>query len=155
MKKFILALLISTLSLLASQIEIKDAYVRATPPNLPNSAAFMKVVNHSDKDIAIIKARSTISKTVELHTHDMSDGIMKMYQVPEIIIPAKGETLLQPSGFHIMIIGLNQALKEGEKVKLEINFSNGESKIIEAPIKSVMDGMMNKMDHSKHMKHKQ
>ena len=154
MKKFILFVLISSLSLMASEIEIKDAYVRASPPGIPNTAAFMEIINHTNKDISLIKVNTAISKAAELHTHDMKDGIMKMYQVPEIVIAAKGKTVLKPGGFHIMIIGLNQALKEDQKVTLEMGFSNEESITIEMPIKSVMNGMMHKgMNHDEHMKH--
>jgi periplasmic copper chaperone A len=144
MKKFLLIALLSATTLFASNIEVKDAYVRATPPGLPNSAAFMTVENNTDKDIAIVKATSDISKVVELHTHSMKDGVMKMYQVPKIDVPANGKTELKPGGFHVMLIGLHKALKVGEKVTYTLEFSNGETKTITAPIKTVMGGMMKK-----------
>lgn len=154
MKKFILFILVSCLSLLASEIEIKDAYVRASPPGVPNTAAFMQIVNHLNKDISLTKVNTTISKIAELHTHEMKNGIMKMYQVPKIVIPANGKTILKPGGFHIMIIGLNKILKKGEIVELEMIFSNNYKTTIKVPVKSVMNGMMHKeMDHSQHMKH--
>ena len=151
MKKFILFVLVSVSTLFASNIKVQDAYVRATPPNLPNSAAFMSVKNDSNKDISIVKASSNISKVVELHTHDMKDGVMKMYQIPEIVIPAKGKTTLKPGGLHIMFIGLKNPLKEGEEVTFTLELSNGESKTITAPIKTVMGGMKH---HGHHMHHK-
>lgn len=148
MKKIITLLAFSISILLASELKIEDGYVRATPPNLPNSAAFMKVKNSSNETISIVKASSDASKVVELHTHLMKDGVMKMIQVPNIKIPANGEVSLQPGGLHIMLIGLNQALKEGENVTLTIEFSNGESKTITVPVKTVMGGMKH---HGHHM----
>jgi copper(I)-binding protein len=150
MKKFLLFALISASTLFASGIEVKDAYVRATPPGLPNSAAFMSVENGTNKDIAIVKATSDISKVVELHTHSMKDGMMKMYQVPKIDVPANGETTLKPGGFHVMLIGLHKPLKVGEKVTFTLIFSNGESKTVTAPVKTVMGGMMKKEMKKKH-----
>lgn len=144
MKKFIFLVFLSASTLFASNIEVKDSYVRATPPGLPNSAAFMSVENNTNKDIAIIKATSEVSKVVELHTHSMKDGVMKMYQVPKIDIPANGKTELKPGGFHVMLIGLNKPLKEGEEITLTLEFSNGETTTIKAPIKTVMNGMMHK-----------
>lgn len=142
MKKFILLVFVSFSTLFASSIKVENAYVRATPPNLPNSAAFMSVENDLDEDISILEATSDVSKVAELHTHQMKDGVMKMYQVPKIDVPAKGKTALKPGGFHIMLIGLNHPLKAGENVTLTLKFSNGETQTIVAPIKSVMDGMM-------------
>jgi copper(I)-binding protein len=144
MKKFLLLALLSASTLFASEIEVKDAYVRATPPGLPNSAMFMKVENNSDKDVAILKATSNISKVVELHTHSMKDGVMKMYQVPKIDVKAKSTTELKPGGFHIMLIGLHKPLKVGEEVTFTLEFSNGKTTTITAPIKTVMAGMNHK-----------
>lgn len=144
MKKILLLALLTLSTLFASDIEVKDAYVRATPPGLPNSAAFMTVENNTDKDIAIVKATSNVSKVVELHTHSMKDGVMKMYQVPKVDIPANGKTELKPGGFHVMLIGLHKPLKVGEEVTYTLEFSNGESTTITAPIKTVMGGMMKK-----------
>jgi len=153
MKKLLITALLSASTLLASSIEIDDAYVRATPPGLPNSAAFLTVKNTTSSDIDIIKASSDIAQNVELHTHDMKDGIMKMYQVPKITVPKNAEVTLKPGGYHVMLIGLNNPLKVGENVALTLELSNGETKTINAPIKTVMGGMKHhNMDHDK-MKH--
>lgn len=147
MKKVFLSLFIGTMALFASSIEVKDSYVRATPPGLPNSAAFMTLVNTTDKDLAVVKASSAVSKVVELHTHTMKDGVMKMFQIPKIDVPANGETVLKPGGLHIMLIGLYNPLKVGEKVDLTLEFSNGETKTITAEIKTVMGGMQHHGNH--------
>jgi len=150
MKKLITLVLLSLSTLLASNIKINDAYARATPPGLPNSAAFMSISNDTTANVHILKATSSIAKFVELHTHDMKNGVMKMYQVPKITIPKKGKVVLQPGGFHIMLIGLYKPLKKGETITLTLELSNGEAKTITAPIKSVMSGMKHKgMNHSK------
>ncbi len=150
MKKITLVLLFSIMSVFATDLLVEDAYVRATPPNLPNSAAFMVLKNSSNKNISVVKATSNVSKNVELHTHDMKDGVMKMYQVPKIDIPAKAETILKPGGFHVMLIGLHKPLKVGEKVTFTLELSNGETKTVTAPIKTVMAGMK---QHNHDMNH--
>ena len=141
MKKIILLMILSVIYTFANDIKVQNAYVRATPPKLPNSAAFMKLKNSSDKDISLINAKSNVSKVVELHTHDMKDGVMKMYKVPKINVPANGETTLKPGGFHVMFIGLHHPLKKGKEVTFTLEFSNGETQTITAPIKTVMGGM--------------
>ena len=147
MKKWFISALLLTSSLFASNIEISDAYVRATPPNLPNSAAFMSIENKSSQNISLMWAKSAIAKHVELHTHDMSNGVMKMYQVPKIDINAHSTTTLQPGGFHIMLIDLiKKPLSQSETIMLTLGFSNNEEITLNIPVKSVMGGMM-KMNH--------
>lgn len=149
MNRLILLGLFSVSTLLASDIRIENPYVRATPPNLPNSAAFMSIKNDSNKDISIVSGSSKIAKAVELHTHDMKNGVMKMYQVPKINIAANSKTTLKPGGLHVMFIGLKKPLKIGEDVTFTLNLSNGETKTITAPVKKVMSGMK----HHKNMHH--
>lgn len=141
--KSLVLLMLSATAIFASSLSVENPYVRATPPGLPNSAAFMSISNSSDKDISLVSARSDASSVVELHTHDMKDGVMKMYQVPKINIKANSSTVLKPGGFHIMLIGLKtKPLKEEMNVEIELHFSNGQNLKVFAPVKKVMSGMM-------------
>ncbi|WP_413701047.1 copper chaperone PCu(A)C [Psychromonas sp. KJ10-10] len=130
------ALLFSTLSN-ATVLNIEDAYVRATPPHTQNSAAFMLINNSSDEPLTLISASSDIADRVELHSHIMSDGMMKMRQVESITVDAKGSTELRPGSFHVMFLGLKSPLTEGDSVNLKLHFSNGDEIVIDAPIKKI------------------
>ncbi|RBQ28154.1 copper chaperone PCu(A)C [Aliarcobacter vitoriensis] len=142
MKKILFLFLLGNFAILsASSIEVKEPYVRATPPNMKNTASFMTLENKTDKNISLIKASSDVAKFVELHTHDMKNGVMSMYEVEKIDILANSNTVLQPSGFHIMFIDLNKSLENGEKVDLTLEFSNGETQKVTAEVKNVMHGM--------------
>ncbi|QKF81326.1 copper chaperone PCu(A)C [Halarcobacter ebronensis] len=141
MKKLFLTMLLASTFSFASQIEIEDAYVRATPPAVQNSAAFMTIRNSSSKNILLVKASSDVAKVVELHTHEMKNGVMKMYQVPSIEILANKEVSLNPGGYHIMLIELNKALKTNDTITLKLVFSDNSTKEITVPVRTIMDGM--------------
>lgn len=126
---------------------IHEPYVRATPPNAPTSAAFMHIMNGSDKDRAIVSATTPAAGRVELHTVITEGEVMKMRQVNTIEIPANGDVSLKPGGLHIMLFDLKQALKEGESVDINLTFANGDKKTVKAPIKKVMSGMKHKHKH--------
>jgi copper(I)-binding protein len=125
----------------ADAVMIKNAYVRAVPPGQPNSAAFLMLMNSSGSDHAVVGGESPVAKVVELHEHIHQNGMMKMRQIPRIGIKANDKTILQPGGLHIMLIGLKQELKKGEKVSLTLKFEDGSTKTVEAPVRSVMGGM--------------
>ncbi|WP_331776017.1 copper chaperone PCu(A)C [Sulfurospirillum sp. 1612] len=129
--------------LLAGNIEVKDAYVRAVPPNLPNSASFMTIINNGATAVDLTRADSTLADTLELHEHTMKNGMMVMAQVPKITIPAHGSVMLKPGGYHIMIIGLKKPIKPHDSVKMiNLHFSDGETLTLKnVPVKSVMGGM--------------
>lgn len=131
----------------ADAVTVVDPYVRLAPPGAMATAAFMVLKNGGSKDVKLIKADNSASKITELHTHINEGGVMKMRQVPAIEIKARGETALQPSGLHVMMIDLKRPMKEGDKVAITLGFDDGSSKSIEAPVRMPMP--MPAMDHSK------
>lgn len=124
----------------ADSVTVENAYARAVPPGQPNSASFLTLVNTSDTDHSVKAAASPVAATVELHTHTNNNGVMEMRQVPQIDVPAKGRTELKPGGFHIMLIGLKQDMKAGEKAALTLTFEDGSTTTVDAPIQDINVG---------------
>lgn len=149
MKLLIPALLMSTSLTQAADLTIDNAMARAVPPTAKMSAAFMTLTNNANTDLAVLSAESSVAKAVELHNNTMSDGKMKMRQVNQIDLPANQTTELKPGGLHVMLIGLNKALVEGETIDLTLNFSDGSSEALEIPIQQIKP-MMQKMHEHKH-----
>lgn len=129
-------------------VTFNDPYVRGVPPGQPNSAAFMQIVNKGSGDHALVSGSSPVSEVVELHTHTMEGGMMRMRQVDKIDLPA-GETVsLQPGGLHVMLIGLKQKLVPDEEVELTLTFEDGSAVTLKAPVRK-LKMKMKAMDHSK------
>ncbi|MDD3516803.1 MAG: copper chaperone PCu(A)C [Chromatiales bacterium] len=112
-----------------------DPYVRAMPPGIANTAAYMTLENAGDKPLRLIAARSDVAERVELHTHLHEGGMMRMREVEFIEIPAKGRATLQPGGLHVMLIGLRQTLEPGQMVSVTLEFEGGGSVALEAPVR--------------------
>lgn len=129
----------------SNHIAITMPFVRATPPMLPNSAAFMSIANHDAIDHSVVSASSDISEVVELHTHIHEGGMMRMRRIDQITIPANDRTQLKPGGLHIMLIGLKQTLRPGNHVEITLNFEDGSQQHVTAPIKKI--GMMMHRHH--------
>jgi copper(I)-binding protein len=140
----------------ADQISVVDPYVRMAPPGAKATGAFMTIRNAGDKATQLVSAASAAAKIVELHNHINDGGVMRMRQVKEIAVPAKGEAQLKPGGYHVMLIDMNAPLKEGDHVVLTLGFADGSNKEVHATVKKPMAEMpmggMGGMDHSK-MKH--
>lgn len=153
MKKMFFSLLTASIVLVngfalagsaADEVTVSDAYARAVPPGQPNSASFMMLSNGSAAGHAVVAAQSSVSRVTELHTHTMSEGMMKMRQVEKIEIPANGTTKLEPGGLHVMLIGLTQDLKPGDELSLTLTFEDGSSSRILVPVRMLQ--MMMKQD---------
>ncbi len=133
-----------------SKIMVDDAYARAS--NKMAGAAFMALVNHTDEDDRLIGASTDVAKRVELHTHmDMGDGVMKMMHVEEGFAIAAGEThMLQRGGDHVMLMGLNQELKQGDTITLTLTFEKAGDMVIEVPVDLARKPAAGGMKHSNH-----
>jgi len=134
-------------------VMVHDAYVRATPPGQPNAAAYLVLRNNAMHDIRLVSVKSDVAEVAEPHSHAMDAGMMKMRRVGHIDVPAGGETVLQPGGLHIMLMGLVKQLKPGEYVSLEFHFDNGQKQSMRVPVKMIA-GMSMTSGHDK-KKHKQ
>lgn len=132
------AMLIASQALAQSVIDVKDPYVRTSRPNAPVGAAFMVLQNTSDQADRLISAASEIAMRVELHTHDMgSNGVAQMREIEGgIEIPAGGEHELKRGGDHVMFMGLNRELMDGDSVTVTLTFENAGEVRIEIPVDS-------------------
>ncbi|WP_322488508.1 copper chaperone PCu(A)C [Chloroflexus sp.] len=102
--------------------------------NMAVSAAYMVLVNNGATD-AIVKAESDVAKSVELHNVIMENNVMQMRQVEAIEVPANGQVELKPGSYHVMLIGLNRDLKEGEEVLIKLTTRSGQTIEVKAPVR--------------------
>lgn len=121
----------------ADKLKIENSFVREMPPMSPATGAFMLIKNDSDAQIRIISANSTAAGKVELHTHIMDNGVMRMRQTEAINIPANGQVQLEPGGLHIMLIKPQPGLVEGKSVEIQLNLEDGSSKKITVPVRKM------------------
>ncbi|WP_033916164.1 copper chaperone PCu(A)C [Campylobacter sputorum] len=139
MKKVLLSTIVSGMMFAyAADIDVSNAYAKATPPNAKNSGAFMLIKNNTDKDIALVSATNSLSDVTELHTHIEENGMKKMIQVPKIDIKANSTTELKPGGLHVMFIGIKKPMVVGENVKMTLTFDNGQTVTLDkVPVKEI------------------
>jgi len=104
-----------------SQIEISNAWARATPAGAATAAAYLTIVAAAaDRLVAV---STSAAKKADLHTMTMDGGVMKMRQIAGIDLPAGQPVTLKPGGMHIMLTELAGPLKEGQSFALNLNFA--------------------------------
>ncbi|WP_027695702.1 copper chaperone PCu(A)C [Vibrio litoralis] len=142
------SLLISGSALAHDGLKYDEPYARATPPNAVNSAVFMTIENHMNKDRELVSASTDVAEKTELHTVEKEGDLMKMRQVDRIVLPAEGEVVLKPGSYHIMLLGVKQPLVEGETISVNLSYANGETETLDVPVKKVMSGMKHEHEHN-------
>lgn len=121
---------------LAGDIMVKDPYARTSTMMSKSGAAFMMLMNHGSEDDRLVAASSDVAQRVELHTHiEDANGVMKMVEVEEgFPVPAGGMHALARGGDHVMFMGLNRSLAQGDIVTLTLTFEKAGDMTIEVPV---------------------
>lgn len=141
MKKPLFALIasIAFASTAFAQTSVTEPWVRATVPAQKASGAFLQV--RSADAARLVSASSPVAKSVEIHKMEMHGQTMKMREVDGIDLPAGQTVTLASGGFHIMLVGLNKQLKEGESVPLTLVVQRKQGKnetvVVSAPVKAL------------------
>ena len=124
---FLLALLASPA---LAQVEIENAWTRATPPGAKTGAGYMTIRNKSSSPDHLIGAASPLAARVEMHVHLHDGNVMRMRPVKGYDIPANGSLQLKPGDAHLMFVDIERPFKPGEKVPATLRFERaGEKKV--------------------------
>lgn len=103
-------------------LHIGHPYARPTPPGASVGAAYLSIANKGQTTDKLVRAATTRAQGVELHSMSMEGDIMRMRQVQDIAALAGATVKLEPGGFHLMLTGLKQPLKAGERFPLILQF---------------------------------
>uniref|UniRef100_A0A2A4Z2R0 Copper chaperone PCu(A)C n=1 Tax=OCS116 cluster bacterium TaxID=2030921 RepID=A0A2A4Z2R0_9PROT len=107
----------------ADNLVITESWLRVSPKKV--AGAFFEIKNNSDQTINVISATAQGSQKVELHTHTLDNGIMRMRKVDLIDIPANGMQSFNPHSYHLMLFRLDEAaFAVGNMVEVELTFDN-------------------------------
>lgn len=104
-------------------LQIGHPYARPTVAHQPGGAAYLSIENKGSQGDRLIGAASPVAKSAQIHTMSMDGNVMKMREVGEIGLPPGTKVEMKPgNGYHIMLMGLSQPLKAGEKIPLTLIF---------------------------------
>jgi copper(I)-binding protein len=107
----------------AGEIRIDHPYARPTMPGQTSGAAYLTIENKGKNPDKLISIASPAAKSVEVHMMSMDGNIMKMREVSNLEIkPAATVTMKPGNGYHIMLIGIRQPLKVGDRIPLTLTF---------------------------------
>lgn len=107
----------------AGDLRIDQPIARPSVANQKAGAAYLIIDNRGSKADKLIAASSPASASVELHTMQMDGNIMRMREVPTIELQPGTKLTMKPGdGYHLMLIGLKQPLKAGDKFPLTLTF---------------------------------
>ena len=109
---------------LLKSLKIDHPFARATPPGAKTGGVFVSVENTGTQSDRLLGVSSPVAGVAELHQMSVDAGVMRMRGVAALEV-RPGETLeLKPGGYHVMLSGLRQPLKVGDRFPMTLTFQN-------------------------------
>ncbi|MFG0865264.1 copper chaperone PCu(A)C [Pseudomonas sp. FYR_7] len=137
-----------------AQTIVSEAWVRASVPHQQSTGAFMTITASSDSKL--VSVASPVAKTVQVHEMNMNGDVMGMREVKAVALPAGKPVTLDPNGLHVMLMGLNDQVKEGQQVPLTLTVETAdgtaETVAVQAQVRALTAQAQGEHEHM-HMSH--
>jgi periplasmic copper chaperone A len=107
------------------------------------SVYFKGLRNRGGQADRLIAAKSEVAERVELHQMQMDGHVMRMREVSAIELPARTEVKLRHGGagtHHLMLQGLKQPLKDGDRFDLELVFEKAGTRRVNVWVQTPRSG---------------
>lgn len=119
-------------------LQITHPWSRATPPSAKVGAGYLKIENTGSLPDRLLSVRMERAGRVEIHEMSVTDGVMRMRELPAgIVIPAGGLVELKPGGLHVMFMDLAAPLKQGERHAGSLTFERSGSVVVEFTVEAI------------------
>lgn len=106
-------------------IKVTHPWTKATPGGAKVGAGYLKITNTGKNADTLVGGVFPGAQSVEIHEMKMDDGIMRMRQLENgLEVPAGGTVELKPGANHLMLMGLDKAIVQGDDIKGTLTFKN-------------------------------
>jgi len=118
----------------SAAVAVTGAWARATPPGLDVSAAYFVIENRGAAD-RLTAVSSPVAGRAELHRTTTRDGMARMEHQHAVAVPP-GRTEFAPGGLHVMLLGLEQPLRAGDRFPLTLEFERAGELTVEVSVRA-------------------
>ena len=119
----------------APAVKATGAWCRAAPAGAPAGGCYVTLTAAADDRLVAVDVPS--ADHGEIHTMDMSGGVMRMRRLTDgVVLPAGQAVELKPGARHLMVIGPRQTLAAGGTVTMTLRFAKAPPLTVQAPIRA-------------------
>ncbi|WP_367848438.1 copper chaperone PCu(A)C [Rhodoferax sp. WC2427] len=134
----------------AQNVEVKDAWVRASVQGQKASGAFMTLT--AKADARLVSVSTPVAGVAQVHEMKMEGDVMRMRAVAGgLALPAGQPVALTPGGFHVMLMDLKAALPKDSTVPMTLVFQDAKgvqsTLELKLPVATVPPGGMGEHKH--------
>lgn len=119
-------------------LKISAAWARATPKAASVGGGYLTITNIGTAPDRLMSGSSDVSSRFEIHEMGMDNGIMKMRPLAAGLEIKPGQTVeFKPGGYHLMFVGLNKPLEQGQHIKATLQFEKAGSVTVDFAVEGI------------------
>jgi hypothetical protein len=115
-------------------VTVERPWARASAGPADHGVAYLTLKNGGDSSDRLVGAASPRAGRVEIHTHGVAGGVMRMRQVAAVALMPGATAVFEPGALHLMLFDLGQPLREGERFPLTLTFEHRGAVTVEVPV---------------------
>ena len=101
------------------EFRLGDAWIREAPAEGP-MAGYVRIDNGLPEALRCDGATSPDFGAIEIHRSALENGMSRMLRDQVVEVPARGQALLQPGDYHLMLFRPQRALKAGDRATITL-----------------------------------
>jgi copper(I)-binding protein len=105
--------------------KLDGAWIRMPPAGLPMMAGYARISNPCEGALVIVGAHSDAFADTSLHETRVENGMSRMRATPALRLAPGGSAVLEPGGFHLMLMNPVKPLHAGARVDIEFTLEDG------------------------------
>jgi copper(I)-binding protein len=99
-------------------------------------AVFMRLLNEGREADRLVGGQTDVADFVQIHETVIQGDVVLMQMLPGgVQVPARGEVLLKPGSYHIMLVDLQRDLKVGDRFTVELWFLQSDNLSVEVEVR--------------------
>jgi copper(I)-binding protein len=155
LKKILATLFVLATAAAQAQVDVTDAWVRATGKGQKATGVFMNLT--AKKATRLVGIKTNLTPVAEVHEMKMEKDVMKMQAIKALDLPAGQTVSLKPGSYHGMLMDLKAPVEEGSHVVLTLLFEDAAGvktqQEVHAVAKKTPMGGADKPKHGEHKNH--
>ncbi len=118
----------------ATGVRVAGAWIRPTPPITNVAAFYLRVENGGSDADRVVAASSPRCAEIEIHQTTTVDGVasMSLASDEQLSVEPGHDLVFEPNGLHVMCLGLDEPVVEGEAVPLTVQLEIAGSLTVDA-----------------------
>jgi copper(I)-binding protein len=117
------SLLIAPLAAFGDEAGIRVDHVWSRAAMAGHEGVVYLTISDTGTQDTLIGITTPVATTADLHQTINDHGVMKMRAVASLTVEPGKPVTLTPGGYHIMLMGLKQALKQGDSFPVTLSFA--------------------------------